>query len=344
MNRTACLPLFRPTDTPFVLIKNARLTFDSQQLPVISEDQINNGRALAVKGQYREFTDSSTFSIVIRDYMFRHYFHFMETLLTLYAVHREMFPGAYPESLYFGNFVWNNPKQNNIQREILSLLYPTTDIITRATSGPLIIENLLYIDRRLSHNPVNKMIEPALMLICKHALTLRREIFERLAIDELSKPDDSRPLKILYVPRHPPRALSKEIEADLLKMLSSIGSVEIIDFATLCWKDQVQAAASHDMMVGVHGNGLTNLLWLPRHAMALELFPVFAHQYDYQMLAEVMGRDYFGIEGRRVFRPFIRHGWPYAGGPNPVTRLMVEEIGIALTSFVLRLTQCERAI
>jgi Glycosyltransferase 61 len=336
MNAASTFPLFRPSDAPFVIIKDARLEFDSLCLPMVSQDQVSNIRALAHKSQYVEFKDSSRFSVVIRDYMFRHYFHFIETFLTLYATQKELLPHAKLERIYLGDFEWSNPLQNNVQKNILSLLYPDAEIVTDEQPESTWIETLLYIDRSLSVNSVNKMIEPALLLIIKHGRALRNDIYEKLAIKKLETAANGRPLKLLYVPRHPPRSLSKELETELLGLLSEVGHVDVIDFANLTWQDQVRAAASHDIMVGVHGNGLTNLLWLPCHGMAMEIFPEFAHQYDYQMLAEVMGLEYFGFEGGRVFRPFVRHGWPYLGGPNPINKLMMEQIKSALSIFTLQ--------
>ena len=40
--------------------------------------------------------------------------------------------------------------------------------------------------------------------------------------------------------------------------------------------------------------------------MVIELFPEGKYQYDYQMLAEALGLNYFGISGHNVYRPFSR--------------------------------------
>lgn len=72
-------------------------------------------------------------------------------------------------------------------------------------------------------------------------------------------------------------------------------------------------ASAHDIIVGVHGNGLTNLLWLPAGSAVLEIFPDGFHQYDYQILAELAGITYFGVQGSRVHRDFGRDG-PQRGG------------------------------
>jgi hypothetical protein len=341
MGHIAHFPLARLSDVPFVLLRNAELTFDSNGIPLIDENIVKRARdASAAEGYIPSFPNASTFSVAIRDDMFRHYFHFMETFLVLYAVHRELFPRARLSKIFFGRFDWNNSSHANVQRQVLSSLYPDVEIVTGLPAEPITIENLVYIDRFLSRTPFNKMIEPALFLVLKWATELRHAVYKAIAVTELSDiraPGTAwRSPRILYVPRHPPRALSSEAEVTLLEMLSRFGVVESVAFSDLSWENQVRSAANHDIMVGVHGNGLTNLLWLPKHAMAIELFPDDVHCYDYQLMAEVMQLEYFGIDGFRIFRSFSRHGEIYGNPTKPVLRLMENEIAFALNTFALR--------
>jgi hypothetical protein len=328
--------LFRLRDAPFVLVKDARLTRDLNQLPIISDDQINNAKALAAQEGYRTFADVSFFSVAIRDPMFLHYFHFMEIFLTLYAVHREMLPGARLEGIYFGAFDWNNPSQNNVQREILSLIYPTATIITEQMNETVEIENLLYIDRFLALSPLNKILDPLVLLLIKRAPELRHDVHKKLAIEPIPEMESNRSPKILYTPRPPPRTLSKDVEKEFLKILRGFGELEIVDFATCSWQEQVRAAARNDIIAGVHGNNLTNLLWLPKHGMVMEIFPKYVHQYDYQIMSEAMHLEYFGLGGDRIFRDISRHGASYAYASDLVTRLMVNEIQLVVTSYIIR--------
>jgi Glycosyltransferase 61 len=328
--------LFRLKDAPFVLVKNARLTRDLNRLPAISADQINNARALAVREEYRTFANVPVFSVAIRDSMVLHYFHFMETFLTLYAVHRELFPNARLEQIYFGSVDWNNPNQNNVQQEILSLFYPATTIITEQMKETVEVENLLYIDRCLAYTLLNKILDPIVLLLLKWAPELRRDVYQMLAIKPLSNIEAGRSPKILYTTRPPPRTLSKEVEKEFLEILHTFGELEIINFATCSWQEQVRAAARNDIIVGVHGNNLTNLLWLPNHGLVIELFPKYVHQYDYQIMSEAMHLEYFGLGGDRIFRDLSRHGASYAYASDHITRLMVNEIHLVLASFIIR--------
>ena len=79
----------------------------------------------------------------------------------------------------------------------------------------------------------------------------------------------------------------------------------------MSWEEQVRRSLQYDFLVGVHGNGLTNLMWLMPGACVFEIFPIGVHHYDYQMYCEFFGLDYFGLEGDKVFRDFGRSGPPY---------------------------------
>ena len=57
---------------------------------------------------------------------------------------------------------------------------------------------------------------------------------------------------------------------------------------------QINIIANTDILIGVHGNGLTNLLWLPKHGTTIEMFGNY-HHYDYQILSEISGTEYFGF-------------------------------------------------
>ena len=107
---------------------------------------------------------------------------------------------------------------------------------------------------------------------------------------------------ILYVTRPPPRCLLPEPESALLHALRAIGGCTVIDFAALPWAQQVRQAAAHDIMISVHGNGLTNALWMRPGCLLIELFPPGMRALDYQFTAELAGLRYCGISSGRIFR------------------------------------------
>ena len=100
-----------------------------------------------------------------------------------------------------------------------------------------------------------------------------------------------------------------------------------MDFAGLPWQQQVRLSAAHDVMLGVHGNGLTNILWMRPGSLVLEFFPDGARHYDYQFYAELAGLTYFGFERDNVFPAFCRVGQPY--GHHEKTNQAVTSLNLA---------------
>jgi len=292
-----------------------------------------------VKALQRFQASATDVSVFVVDDFFLHYFHFIETLLTLYAVQHEFFPAATVRRLYIRLKVWSNPRQANVQERLFGLLYPDLDIVTDPGPTQIFEEHLIVIDRMRAHTPLNKMIEPILFLVAKWSAALRAEIYR--ALDIAPRPNQlgrDRP-RILYVRRDPPRCLTQEAETAMLGLLSARTDIATVDFTGMDWEDQVRAAADADIILGVHGNGLTNALWLPPHGTVIELFPDHVHHYDYQMLAEAMGLDYFGFERGTIFRPFSRHGASYGHDHHvaqPVSNPYLAELAFALDVIAAR--------
>jgi hypothetical protein len=49
--------------------------------------------------------------------------------------------------------------------------------------------------------------------------------------------------------------------------------------------------------MGVHGNGLTNMIGMKPSRFVVEFFPPATIHYDYCMLAEIFRLGYYGMEG-----------------------------------------------
>ena len=327
---------------PVVILADALLMGDEHGFPIVGDAHIRQTRTDAQRRNSLALsTVTSKYSIVIRDTMIGHYFHFVESLLVLFAAQREFFPATNLERIYVGTLQWNNPRQANVQRELLALLFPNAEIVTDLGPEPIMVETLLYVDRRLTQSALNKMIEPVLPMVTKWASDLRSVVWEALRIIPRPAAANHERSKVLYVVRKPPRSLTPEVERMVIDLILPEAEIATIDFAGMQWVDQVRAAADCDVMLGVHGNGLTNLLWLPRHATVIEMFPEGVHHYDYQMLSEAMDLDYFGIEGSKIFRPLSRQGAAYGhnGEVNkPISSFQPHELSLALRSHKRRLS------
>jgi len=88
--------------------------------------------------------------------------------------------------------------------------------------------------------------------------------------------------------------------------------VNIVAMDKLTREEQIKLAARTTIMMGVHGNGLTALLWMnptPRSAV-MEFFYPHGFTSDYEWTANAIGLNYFAWWGSERFtseeRP-VRH-------------------------------------
>ncbi len=59
--------------------------------------------------------------------------------------------------------------------------------------------------------------------------------------------------------------------------------------------EQIQMSSKADVIIGVHGNGLTNVLWMPKGGLVIELFPPGSCQFGHQWISSVSSQNYAGI-------------------------------------------------
>ena len=63
---------------------------------------------------------------------------------------------------------------------------------------------------------------------------------------------------------------------------------------------QFTAARSCRLLVGVHGNGLSHMIWMPPRSTVVEFFYGQQFRYDYATLAQLMGHTYLAMRKGRV--------------------------------------------
>ena len=253
---------------------------------------------------------ADTYTAIMTDGGVFHYFHLMEAIIWLRTVQHAYLGGLRPERIIF-SLPWDNPKQNHVQRAVLAALYPGVPIGDPGWPWPEQFDNVLIYDRSWAETRLNKILEPCLGFAKPHVMGMAPQVRRLVGAFEGRT---ERP-RILYVRRPPPRCFTTEAEHALLACLQTHGDVTTIDFAALPWDQQVRVVAAHDVLVGVHGNGLTNALWMRPGSLVLEFFPEGARHYDYQFFAELCGVNYFGFEGMsKTYAAGTRTGEPYGHG------------------------------
>jgi hypothetical protein len=304
-------------DLPVSFYPQARVELDDRGVPGVTGVPSTDLAAGAdVAGHAGDLT------IVVRDptYIDR-YFHFMEILIGCFAFHMQHLPACRVVRIIFGSQPWKGPPRNNVQATLIEAVYG--DIETIEDRSPLYggpsLRNVLVIDRARARSRLNKFLESLLPEAQLWMPELRRRVHAATQAPQREAPRRADEVRCSCVARMPPRTLAESVKSRLLQLLNDrFGSVAEFDFGGLPWSEQVRHAAGLDLLAGVHGNGLTNLLWLPPHAAVIEFFPPGARRYDYQMMAEIAGVSYFGFEPSdhgHVFRDWTRGG-PVSGDIN----------------------------
>lgn len=87
------------------------------------------------------------------------------------------------------------------------------------------------------------------------------------------------------------RRLANE-EACVAVLRSAGLAVQAIDFACRPFEEQLRIAAETDILVGIHGAGLTHFLWMPPHGGLLEVDPESGGSWRcFRHLATWTGRE-----------------------------------------------------
>jgi capsular polysaccharide biosynthesis protein len=106
------------------------------------------------------------------------------------------------------------------------------------------------------------------------------------------------PLRATLVVRRPyethkymARRLENE-EACAAALRSAGMEVQLVDFARHSLQEQIRIASETDIIAGVHGAGLTHLLWMPPHGGLLEVDPKGGDSWRcFRHLAAWTGRE-----------------------------------------------------
>lgn len=125
--------------------------------------------------------------------------------------------------------------------------------------------------------------------------------FSHRVLDHLQIQRDrvpSRSLTLTFIDRTGSRKLQNQGRLlHLIALRHTNVFINIIDFARLTFREQVRTVRLTDILVGVHGAGLTHTIFLQPESAVVELFP---HQLKYEVyrnVAKLMGHHYFSLHG-----------------------------------------------
>lgn len=121
--------------------------------------------------------------------------------------------------------------------------------------------------------------------------------FYNLATIPASHPD----IVLTFIDRRSTRRLLDQ-DSHLAALRAHIPHLKVqsIDFATLSFAEQIKAVRGTDILVGVHGAGLTHAMFLPESAVVVEILPEGLEHKGFRNFAALLGHAYFSAHGLKA--------------------------------------------
>ncbi|KAI5990714.1 hypothetical protein EDC04DRAFT_1370076, partial [Pisolithus marmoratus] len=178
--------------------------------------------------------------------------------------------------------------------------------------------------------------------------TIRNNVIKFAGLDEDIQAGITDSPVITYISRQEwgRRMLRNEDHERLVQELHALRDehgyeVNIVSMDKLSRVEQIRLAARTTIMMGVHGNGLTSLVWMkptPRSTVIEFFYPGgFAHDYEYT--ARSLGMMYYGVWDNTTFTsaelPHVAYPEGFQGNNIPVdgsaiARLCRERLSIKI--------------
>ncbi|GJQ09988.1 hypothetical protein GpartN1_g1779.t1 [Galdieria partita] len=196
--------------------------------------------------------------------------------------------------------------------------------------------------RACGENPVNSEINKALgdswyRIAANHLRTFSKKM-QGNQIQKQQKTYSSRKI-VSYIKRKPPRTLESSLERSMIEMIEDMREFElrVLEMENMDPQTQLESIRDTDILIGVHGNGLTHIAFLVKDAFVIEIFPPNFSAFDYYLLSEMFGHRYFRFRddknGSLVFNGALYES--FHGSPNSeVGSLNLKQLRNLLRSFV----------
>lgn len=236
--------------------------------------------------------------------MVSHYFHFMEHLIGIWNFLTYSDPNNVKliilafQNQFEGHDRWIGPNEST--RILLTALFPNAKIKLfkeLKVDDVLKAKNIFLSSRLRSHGieecRYNNMNGSARFYYYPERLQqMRDRLFDKLGIHVDQK---SKRLRVTYCKRSQGRIMNPILERLFLEMLieEKHCHVKIVDFAPLSFREQLDIIANTDLLIGVHGNGLTHLLFLPNKATVIEYYEGGESAF-FRLFAQLRGLRYYG--------------------------------------------------
>lgn len=113
-----------------------------------------------------------------------------------------------------------------------------------------------------------------------------------------SKPPNS-PITLTYVDRTTNRRLSDQAALlETLRINHPEITINVVDLASISFPEQLSIVRSTDILVGVHGAGLTHGIFLPPRSALIEIMPFNLAHKGFRNMAKMLGNRYVAVEAQ----------------------------------------------
>ncbi|KAL2850712.1 hypothetical protein BJY01DRAFT_125539 [Aspergillus pseudoustus] len=126
--------------------------------------------------------------------------------------------------------------------------------------------------------------------------TFSRRVLNHFHLDPDPPREQLPEIVITFINRTTTRHLinAEEYFAHLESELPHI-RIQSIDFAAISFAEQLAVAQQTDVLVGVHGAGLTHGIFLPAHSAMVEILPPSLNHKGFRNVAALLGHSYFSV-------------------------------------------------
>lgn len=139
---------------------------------------------------------------------------------------------------------------------------------------------------------------------CDHSELLR--VFTKRVLDFYNVNDEllavDRPLVLTFIDRKEKRLLvNKEEYISKLKSKFPAVKIELVNFAAISFAEQLKIVHRTDILVGVHGAGLTHGMFMPPGSTMVEILPPGVAHKGFRNMAKLLGHNHFSSHA--IHRP-----------------------------------------
>jgi len=227
-----------------------------------------------------------------------HFFHFMEMLFVGLVEMKQR--GVVPRDItrinipHWPHESWKGKEQNH-NKWVLDRIFKKAAVVHAPVE-----EGALVVDRA-AHNGgnINKMWT-------KHIRSF--DPYEWSKFLDLPRPREKLPV-VTYINRQSSRRrLADHDHECLVKCLRGVNGIkfQVLNMEDYSFGEQVEFMNETDLLIGVHGNGLTHAAFMNPHRAVCEIYPQgMTFQWDYYTLSKMMGHEYLCIFNGVPVPPYI---------------------------------------